>query len=228
MVQCYFDFLKTDDLYNSCYFIDDCNKYAYDILINRWPNWFCNGILLCASPGGGKTHLGMLWAKKTNAFVVSRENIVNLSNDFNCLSVGSPVLIDSISSMMDTQECLLHLYNKITELGLHSVWLANFGELNNLSIVDFKSRLMMLDLITIGNPGDEIIAKILHQKLFNSGLRISDRVFDYIVKRMPRSFASVCAISSHVNHLVSISGHNPSILEVDSVLNWRNSGHGSC
>lgn len=221
--QYYFDFLKQKRriTYNcSDYEIMPCNQYAHNILMNIWPKWESLGVLLTGkSKRCGKSHLGSMWAEKTNAIIVCLENIEYVVDNFNIIEEKSAILIDSVSEMREKQQLLLHLYNYIVEIGAYSLWIVDSTEeIDMLQIKDLSSRIKLLYLLEIQNPDDNMMKVLLNRHLNNFGLSISNKLIEYILKRTSRSFEDIEKISNKINHLVSISGHNPSLCELEQIL----------
>lgn len=217
-MQYYFDFPQPESFLDDNYFVGNCNRYAHDFIVKQWPHWPCRGIFLSAASGAGKSHLGRIWARKAGALIVTPNNIDNLFGNLTTLQCGHPVLIDSISDMLHMQESLLHFYNITTEYGLHSLWLGNVANFNIIRLMDLYSRLKLLQVVEINSPDDDTIRAIFNSRLMASGVNISPKLLEYLLKRMPRSFEEIGIMSSRINHLVSISGHNPSIQDIGKII----------
>ena len=73
--------LKNKSIHNiDDFLISKCNQKAFN-LINNWPNWEYRKIIIIGEKGSGKSHLGSLWQKKTNASVLNIKNFKKNSLD---------------------------------------------------------------------------------------------------------------------------------------------------
>jgi chromosomal replication initiation ATPase DnaA len=56
------------------FIIGPSNEHAY-AMIEAWPGWPGEALLLVGPRGSGKTHLGAIWAKRAHAWTVRRAEL---------------------------------------------------------------------------------------------------------------------------------------------------------
>ena len=193
MEQNYFNYnLKTHSSIDD-YFIGDSNKDSYDNLINNniSKNFFLNG-----PNKSGKSHLGLIWKKKFKA--ISYKN--NLKQ---ILDKRSNVLIDDFFKDINEEDifhiinhCNLNNYNILI---ISSVSLFDY----KFKLKDLSSRLKTFINIKINLPDDQLLMNLMI-KLFNDKQIIvkNPEIFNYIVKRVDRSYEKVFILISKIDKLL--------------------------
>jgi len=83
------------------------NQLAVD-LIDTWPNWPSNVIVLAGPVGAGKTHLASVWAQLSNATILQMNE---LAEHANIAEKHNIVLEDAQSGSID-EEALFHTFNQ--------------------------------------------------------------------------------------------------------------------
>ena len=188
----------------------ESNQLAYDWVM-RWPDWPSNALILQGSRGAGKTHLAYCWQGKTQAEF--------LSVDLDYLPTMA-VIIDGIEQWK-SEEALFHLYNhcKSEKLPLLITSML-LPEQLPFMLPDLRSRLKSLPLAQIHAPDDALLSAVLIKHFSDRQLKISPEVMDYMLPRLPRSFAAIAELVQKLDSDSLASGRNLTIPYVRQVCGW--------
>lgn len=184
MVQKSFSFNFSSNLEDADFIESPANQAAL-LFIDKWPKWQAHALLLYGEKSSGKTHLARIWQNKSQATILSPEEIYNNNYDN-----SANYVVDTIQDVHD-EAALFHLYNAIKEGG-GSLFLVSEKHPANLGIrlPDLKSRLNAIPVIGVGTPDDDLLKAVLFKLLSDRQLKVEIEVINYIIARMERSFAS--------------------------------------
>lgn len=160
--------------------------------IDRWPAW--PGIALClvGPPASGKSHLAGVWRQVSGARETSREELARERAD-RILGEGGLLLVEGADAGLapEAETQLFHLYNLLGERGGHLLLTGrNAPKRWPVRLPDLASRLATATVAELGRPDDELLRKLLEKLFKDRQLGAGDEVLDYLVRRIPRSFAA--------------------------------------
>jgi chromosomal replication initiation ATPase DnaA len=165
------------------YFISSSNKITYDILIKKKWNHQC--MILQGPEKSGKTHLAMLWKRKSDAIIFDSNNIQpEISITRNCLIED----IENFTNEHDLEN-LLHCYNNAVENKNFLLMTANNLEFSK-KLLDLNSRLLSTPIIKIKMPDDELLKVIIYREFYLRQLNIDEKIINFIMKNVERSIES--------------------------------------
>ena len=190
------------------FLISDCNSMALSLL-EDWRNWPNLKHTLSGPAASGKTHLGRIWAKQTDAFFVDAKTLK--INDVDKIAT-TPLVIDNVSKMnaeSELEEALFHLHNLLQERRLPLLLIGTGSpQFWNISLSDLNSRIQGARNAQI-NEIDEKLFSLLMAKLFaDRQLYPSPDVFEYLNRRIDRSFLSINVIVEKIDQ-ISIEEKRP-------------------
>ena len=172
----HFNLLDNDD----DFFVNTTNSNAYNKLIK----FDSRQSFLSGPSKSGKSFLGQIWLKKNNA--------IKLSNNFeNILNQKKNLLIDNLS--LFDQEQIFHLINH-SFLNNSKILIISNKNINdiNFKYEDLSSRLKTFEYFVINSPNDEMLLTILTKLLMDKQFVINSKeIFDYILKRVDRSYSGI-------------------------------------
>jgi chromosomal replication initiation ATPase DnaA len=177
-------FLKED------FVVGPSNERAY-AMIEAWPSWPGEALLLVGPRSSGKTHLGAIWASRAHAWTVRRAELGG--EGVARLMAPQALLIEDAHEPGD-EAALFHLINAAKLRRSHLLLTAvSEPSLWNLATPDLLSRLRLAPAIHIGEP-DEALMRMVVVKLFvDRQLVVDAGVVETILTRAERSFAGARA-----------------------------------
>ena len=159
------------------FFVNSTNFDAFNGLINTE----YNNCILYGPENSGKSFLSKIWLKKTNA-ILFKNNFQYLINN------KKNVLIDNLISF--DQEKIFHIVNNCI-LNRLKILITSNKKINeiNFKFKDLSSRLKTFNSFEINRPDDEMLLTVLTKLLLDKQFVInSNDIFDYILKRVDRSY----------------------------------------
>lgn len=173
------------------FLVTDSNREAVQ-WIDRWPDWLSPALVVYGPPASGKSHLAEVFRQKSQANVMTHQDLANDQPRDPAGAAGAWIIEDADRYLGDgPPEPLFHLFNQIKEGGgsllLSGVlpparWL--------VELADLSSRLNAAPTVGIGTPDDGLIGAVLVKLFADRQLRVSTDVIEYAVKRMERSLAA--------------------------------------
>jgi len=147
-------------------------------MVDCWPAW-PNGTLALVGPAGsGKTHLATIWTQRAGATVWTPGDELP----------AGPVLVEDAGSAGD--EALFHLINRAAAEGGLLLTARTRPAAWDCALPDLRSRLNALTVAELGEPDDALMIAVL-EALFREKLRRpAPDLYEYLLKRMPRSVAA--------------------------------------
>ncbi len=188
------------------------------------------GTVICGDQGVGKSHLlhaACLEAEQNGAaaLCLSLEEAAQLSPEaLEGLEQFELVALDDLESLprqRDWEEALLHLYNRLQDLG-HHLLLSSVEPPASQSpaLADLGSRLRALPVIQLARPGDEERLHLLKARADCRGLSLNADVATYILRRAPRDMGSLLDILERLDEASLQSQRRLTIPFVKSVMGW--------
>lgn len=189
------------------FMVSECNAEAF-AMIDTWPNWLAQGLIIYGPHGCGKSHLAHVFVDKIqcssnvpphisilNAEQIKPRQVKRIAAE------NQSLVIENLTAKADA-EALFHLFNLFNEPQRYILWTAEQAP-NHLHIplADLQSRLNMLPSIRINEP-DDIMLQTLIVKLFaDRQVIISPEILNYIMQNTQRSFAYVRDLVEEIDAL---------------------------
>lgn len=167
-------------------------------MVDAWPDWATNGLVLVGPQGVGKSHLAGGWARQTGGVIVSADALSEANVPE--IATHKTVLVENADRDLKSETALFHLVNLVRE---HNGAILLTGRtlpvMWKISLPDLSSRLRAMPVEEIGEP-DEALFKAVLAKLFaDRQLKVNAAVIDYIVLRMPRSMQAAISLVSDLD-----------------------------
>lgn len=181
------------------FYVSQSNASAFD-WIECWP-WPFSCLWIYGPQGCGKSHLATLWA--------SRHQATFLPLSFTLpISANTHYIIDfqdhDLSYLPEKQ--IFYFLREIDEKKAHCLWIARLAPSQyEWSLRDLASRLCAMMTASIELPDDTLLGQVLKKSFDDVGWKVSDRTITFLVRRMPRSFASVERVISFIQRFPSPS-----------------------
>jgi chromosomal replication initiation ATPase DnaA len=179
------------------FMVSECNAEAF-AMIDSWPNWLAQGLVIYGPHGCGKSHLAHLFIDKIQQtshtplhISVLNAKQIKMRQVKRIASENQHLVIEDLNADIDA-EALFHLFNLFNVPQRYILWTSQQAPNHlRLSLPDLQSRLNMLPSVRIHEP-DDIMLQTLIVKLFaDRQLIISPEILNYIMQNTERSFAYI-------------------------------------
>jgi chromosomal replication initiation ATPase DnaA len=167
-----------------------CNEDAL-ALIDSWPDWPANAIVLVGPEGSGKTHLATIWAAAAGARVVSAHALDEAALR-PALATGA-LVVENAAAIAD-ERALFHLINLARQENAYLLFTARTAPSAwPIVIPDVSSRLRAMPVVTLQAPDDAILRAVMVKLAADRQLALKTDVVDYLATHIERSFAAARA-----------------------------------
>lgn len=189
MLQESFNFGFAQLLENDDFIISPSNFAAYS-LIDRWPVWESNILLIYGPKSCGKTHLTKIWQTKSGASYIKADDIYSNNYDASC-----NYILDGVDKVYD-EATLFHFFNRMKENknGFLLMTAENAPQNSSIRLPDLRSRLSAVPSAAINEPDDELLNTIFVKQFSDRQLKVDMEVVKYLTSRVNRSFSSACEL----------------------------------
>lgn len=155
-------------------------------LIDCWPDWQSQTVLLAGPIGSGKTHLVEIWRGVSNAEVVSASALTVF--DVEALLAPGALAIEDLHAGPIDEAALFHLLNlanerMVTILMTSRMWPGALP----LTVADLASRLRAAQPVELAEPDDDLLVRVITKLFADRQLTVDRAVIKFIVNRMERS-----------------------------------------
>jgi chromosomal replication initiation ATPase DnaA len=168
-------------------------------LIDAWPNWPSNVVVIAGPVGSGKSHLASIWREDAGALAADRKA---LGPDVIHAVEGGAVLIDDADAGGLDENGLFHLINAARGGNGHVLLTARrFPAGWGISLPDLKSRLAAASTVEIREPDDLLLAGVITKLFADRQVEIDPLVVQFLVKRIERSLATAIRVVDRLDRL---------------------------
>ena len=156
--------------------------------IDRWPDWPAPALALSGPVGCGKTHLGRIWAARTQAAVLEGKDLDGKTvADLTALADASRAIVVE-QAERTPERALFHLYNLVRERGGSLLLIAEHPPAHwRITLPDLASRLRAAPAVAVSPPDDDLLGSIILKQLADRQLHAGAGVVHYLVSHMERS-----------------------------------------
>ncbi|HEY6259394.1 MAG TPA: chromosomal replication initiator DnaA [Xanthobacteraceae bacterium] len=175
-----------------------CNAAAL-ALVERWPDWGTQSVVVVGPEGSGKSHLAGIWAANAGArFLAARALAPALVPT--ALATGALVVEDLFPGQFD-ERALFHLLNLAREECAFVLLSARSAPAGwTFAIADLASRLKALPVATLTAPDDALLRAVLVKLFADRQLTVDESLVGYLVKRIERSMAAARSMVAVLDH----------------------------
>jgi chromosomal replication initiation ATPase DnaA len=167
-------------------------------LIDLWPDWPSNALILLGPSGSGKSHLAAVWHEMTGALLARPSDIRNDAVP-RLLEKDALVIEDAPGEALD-ESAFFHLLNLareqkayvlVTALVAPSAW--------GIALPDLLSRLKAAPTAQLGPPDDVLLRGVLVKLFADRQIGVDEAVVSYLLSRMPRELAAARSLVADID-----------------------------
>jgi chromosomal replication initiation ATPase DnaA len=174
-------------------FLSGPSNAAALALIECWPQWPSEAIILTGPEGSGKSHLAAIWANAAGARLVAARALEAAAVPAT-LATGALVLEDIVARAFD-ERALFHLLNLAREDDAFVLLTSRTPPTGwRLAIRDLDSRLKALPIVSLAPPDDALLRAVLVKLFADRQIAVEENLIGYVATRIERSFAAARAI----------------------------------
>lgn len=161
-------------------------------LIDRWTEWPARALALTGPEGSGKSHLAAIWSQAAGARVMAARAL-DAASVPQALVTGALAVEDADRGGLD-EAALFHLLNLAREQAAYLLMTARRPPAAwPARLPDLASRLRALPVVTLDPPDDALLAAVLVKLFADRQLAVDERLIEFLVNRIERSFAAAQA-----------------------------------
>jgi chromosomal replication initiation ATPase DnaA len=174
-----------------------CNAAAL-ALIEAWPHWPGNIVVLTGPEGCGKSHLAAIWANIAGARTIAARVLDRLTVP-SALATGALVIEDLVPQDFD-ERALFHLLNLAREEDAFVLMSARTAPAGwTFAIPDLASRVKAIPQVALSAPDDVLLRAVLVKSFTDRQIAVDESLIVYLSRRIERSFAAVRAIVARLD-----------------------------
>ena len=174
-----------------------CNAAALT-LIEAWPQWPGNIVIVTGPEGCGKSHLAAIWANLAGGRTIAARALDRLTVP-GALATGALVIEDLVPQGFDEQ-ALFHLLNLAREEDAFVLMSARTAPAGwTFAIPDLVSRVRATPQIALSAPDDVLLRAVLVKSFTDRQIAVDESLIVYLSRRIERSFAAVRAIVARLD-----------------------------
>ena len=165
-------------------------------MIDQWPDWPAQSLLLVGPAGSGKSHLVNVWRERSGGVTVPAHALAEAAVE--PLSRERAIAIEDIDRLADNEgsrqaaeRVAFHLLNLAREQRTSVLVTSRVapGDIDS-ALPDLRSRVRALPFVEVAAPDDALISGLLVKLFDDRQLKIEPAVVTYLVRHMERTMAA--------------------------------------
>jgi chromosomal replication initiation ATPase DnaA len=158
-------------------------------LVESWPDWPNQIMLLVGPEGSGKSHLAAIWAEQAGARSTTA-HALTAAGVPGALATGALVVEDLKSSDFD-ERALFHLINLARQDEAYVLITARTPpSALAIELRDLRSRLRAVPMVSLLPPDDQLFRALIVKFCADRQMAVDETVVSYLTTRIERSFAA--------------------------------------
>ncbi len=155
-------------------------------MIDQWPDWPSNAVLLIGPAGSGKSHLVEVWREKSGAGRIAASDLKEPAVP--ALVAGGALAMEDAPGAGLDEKAMFHFLNHASQQNARLLITSNsYPAQWQVKLPDLLSRLKALPAVAVGAPSDDLLRGVLVKLFADRQLAVEESVISYLLLRMPRS-----------------------------------------
>jgi chromosomal replication initiation ATPase DnaA len=156
-------------------------------MIEAWPDWPAQTLLLIGPPGSGKSHLAAIFASRAEAACIAGSGLAQA--DLVALMAAAAVVVEDVDEIGAENEAhLFHLFNLAHEAKVFLLMTArSMPETWGLHTPDLLSRLRLCPRVEIETPDEALLEAVIVKLFFDRQLVVDAATVSLIALNIDRS-----------------------------------------
>ena len=170
------------------FLVSAANAAAVD-MIDRWPDWPQQSVLVVGPARSGKSHLANVWRLKSAGEATLLASTLDEAT-VTLFQRSKALVIEDLDRGIGHERALFHLLNLAREHKTHLLLTSARlpGDLD-VELPDLRSRLRALPVIGIENPDADLLRSVLVKLFADRQLTVAPHVIAHLGLHMERSMA---------------------------------------
>ena len=161
-------------------------------LVDAWPEWPSDVVLLIGPRGAGKSHLARIFADLTGAAIIPAHDLGH--HDPVDLAARPALVVEDAGEGID-DTAFFHLLNSVRQAGGSLLVTTRSAPAQwGVTLPDLLSRLRAATPVEVHEPDDELLAALLAKLFADRQTVVDPAVISYLARRMERSFAAAVGL----------------------------------
>lgn len=171
--------------------LTEANRQAA-ALVDGWPAWPSNVVVLAGPAGSGKTHLASVWRGRASAMALPAHAIAAHVDE--AAASGAAVIDDADGGGLD-ETGLFHLMNTLRAAnGWLMLTARRFPAAWGVALPDLASRLRLAATVELHEPDDLLLAAVITKLFADRQVEVEPHVVQYLVRRIERSLSTAIRV----------------------------------
>ena len=182
------DFEHKQNFSDDDFYVGKSNFYTFE-LINKWPKWEKNFLIINGENFSGKTHLINIFIKKFNGIRLESKSLNE--EKLNSIRAYQNIILEDLD--LDVNEDIIYTLFNLVEQNNKFLIITSLKPIVEMSfkLDDLRSRTKNCLLAKIENPDDELMFALILKNFSDRQILIDKKLIDFIIKRIDRSYDKI-------------------------------------
>lgn len=170
-------------------------------MIDAWPNWPGQLVVLAGPVGSGKSHIANVWLNVAGGMSCQANLIGADALDIQkTIENGGNILVEDAGMDAFDETALFHLLNSVRQSGSYCMITSRSWPTQwNVELPDLLSRLKASQVVELQEPDDLLLKQVMMKLFADRQLAVDGKIIDYCVLRMERSLETAAKLVEKID-----------------------------